>query len=235
VTEQPARFALSRSNGRNDTLHAFVEAVASLRFENCFNPYSDRCATHDHPDAPARRADALSAIMSRADEAPVDAVWIGRDLGHRGGRRTGLALTDDVHVTRHVRRWQVDVYQPTRSAAVAERTAAVVWGILDQLQARIFLWNVFPLHPHEPDAPFTNRQHNAREREAGEEILASLLDQLRPNHVVAIGNNAATSAKRVSSGATVLHVRHPSYGGQADFVRQLSMIYGLPDSAGRLL
>jgi len=70
-------------------IHPFVEAVASLQFEDCFNPYSDRCEVHDRRDAPRRRAAALSAMLRRATEEPVDAIWIGRDLGYRGGRRTG--------------------------------------------------------------------------------------------------------------------------------------------------
>lgn len=67
------------------------------------------------------------------------ALWIGRDLGYRGGRRTGLALTDDVHASHHARRWEIQMESPTVGTAVAERTAAVVWGMLDRISARIFL------------------------------------------------------------------------------------------------
>jgi hypothetical protein len=67
--------------------HPFVEAVASLRFENCFNPYIDRCTVHDLSDAPRRRSAVLSAMLEKASLVSVDAIWIGRDLGYRGGRR----------------------------------------------------------------------------------------------------------------------------------------------------
>lgn len=208
-------------------LHPFVDAVAKLKFDNCFNPYADRCEVHDHDDAPSLRAAALSAMLERAACEPVDAIWVGRDLGYRGGRRTGLALTDDVHIDKHARRWDLPAKRPTIGTAVAERTAAVVWSMLDQIDARIFLWNVFPLHPHESGEPFTNRQHNAYERRAGEELLQALIELLRPSRIIAIGNDAAVSTNRVVSLVPVVCVRHPSYGGQTQFLRQITELYGV--------
>jgi hypothetical protein len=208
-------------------LHPFVDAVAALRFDNCFNPYVDRCEVHDHEDAPYLRATALSAMVKNAAREPIDAIWVGRDLGYRGGRRTGLALTDDVHINRHAKRWDLSAERPTIGAAVAERTAAVVWSMLDQIDARIFLWNVFPLHPHEVGEPFTNRQHNACERRAGEEVLQALITLLRPKRIIAIGNDAAAAVNRVEDAVPVICVRHPSYGGQTQFLRQLAELYEL--------
>lgn len=209
------------------SLHPFVKAVASLRFDNTFNPYADRCEVHDRYDAPQRRARALSAVIEQATKTRIDAIWIGRDLGYRGGRRTGLALTDDVNVARHAQRWNVRVERQTKGEAVAERTAAVIWGMLDQIDEAVFLWNVFPLHPHESGLPFTNRQHNARERQAGEEILSLLVELLRPRRLLAVGNDAFGAATRIAGGFPVTLVRHPSYGGQRQFERQITELYGL--------
>jgi hypothetical protein len=170
-------------------------------------------------------------MLDRASVISVEAIWVGRDLGYRGGRRTGLALTDDVHIEQHAHRWDLIAERPTVGAAVSERTAAVIWNLLDKIDANIFLWNVFPLHPHESGNPFTNRQHNAVERRAGEEILAILVTLLRPHRIVAIGNDAMGSAQRVAGNVPVFGVRHPSYGGQNEFIAGVNTLYSQRMSA----
>ncbi len=206
----------------------FVEALGALDFQNTFNPYSNRCAVHDLDDAPRRRSQTLRSMLEVAITLEIDSIWIGRDLGYRGGRRTGLALTDDVHIHAHAARWGVTIERPTKGEAVAERTAAVLWRVLAQIEASVFLWNVFPLHPHESDDPFSNRSHNSRERRAGEELLFQLILLLKPCRLIAIGNDAARAAHRLGDRHEVVQVRHPSYGGQTEFSKQISELYDLP-------
>lgn len=205
----------------------FLRSLKGLSFENTFNPYSHRCELHDVEDAPERRSRALLGMLEAAASGEIDAVWIGRDLGYRGGRRTGLALTDDVHLGVHAARWNVSLERATAGSAVAERTAAVIWGTLASVTAQIFLWNVFPLHPHLPGQPFTNRAHGSVERAVGEEVLAELVAMLRPRRLIAIGGDAAKSAIRIAGVGPVAQVRHPSYGGQRDFVQQMACVYDL--------
>jgi uracil-DNA glycosylase len=212
----------------------FVGSLRDLKFENVFNPYADRCVVHDVSDAPARRAKALLKFLEAAAKTEIDALWIGRDLGHRGGRRTGLALTDDVHLAIHATRWNVSVERATTGAVVAERTAAVIWSMLALVPAPVFLWNVFPLHPHETGDPFSNRSHKPHERAVGEQLLAELIVMLRPRRLVAIGNDAAKTASRFAGNADVVQVRHPSYGGQRDFVRQVRCLYDLKPEAEQM-
>lgn len=205
----------------------FVSSIQDIRFENVFNPYADRCDVHDVEDAPNRRAKALLGMLEAASHSEIDALWIGRDLGYRGGRRTGLALTDDVHLGIHATRWNVSVERATAGTMVAERTAAVIWSMLATVTAHVFLWNVFPFHPHEPDDPFTNRAHSSRERATGEAILDELILILRPRRLVCIGNDAAKTAFRLGGLAEVVQVRHPSYGGQRDFLSQIRCLYAI--------
>jgi uracil-DNA glycosylase len=99
----------------------------------------------------------------------------------------------------------------------------------------VFLWNVFPFHPHEADEPFSNRSHKPHERAVGEALLAELIVMLKPRRLVAIGNDAAKVATRLVGTAQVAQVRHPSYGGQRDFIMQVQCLYDLEEvSAGQL-
>ena len=205
----------------------FVSQISTLRFADAFNPYSDRCPVHDFDDAPVRRSQLLIQMLEMAERVEVDSIWVGRDLGFRGGRRTGLALTDDVHFHDHLSRWGISQTRPTLGQPVSEKTATIIWEMLEYIQTPVFLWNVFPLHPHEPDTPFTNRAHNAKERRAGTEILHQLIRLVRPKRLIAVGNDAEKVLGKISGGAEVVKVRHPSYGGQSMFLRQVRELYGV--------
>ncbi len=209
--------------------NSFIRDLGSLSFSNTFNPYSERCEVYDFADAPKRRKALLKGMLQAAEDVDIDSVWIGRDLGYRGGRRTGLALTDDVHLVHHAKRWNVHVGRLTKGEAVPERTAAVIWGVLSQIHSPVFLWNVFPLHPYEAGKPFSNRAHNSKERAAGEELLAALISYLRPKRIVAIGNDAELAAQRIAAGCDVVKVRHPSYGGQNIFLDQVQNLYDIKE------
>jgi len=205
----------------------FVSELARLTFDNTFNPYSDRCEIYDYFDAPKKRRVLLRKMLIAANKVDIDAIWIGRDLGHRGGRRTGLALTDDINLHHHASRWDVECGQITKGNAVPERTAAVIWSVLAQITSPIFLWNVFPLHPFEAGSPFSNRSHNAKERKAGEELLGMLIVLLKPKRLIAIGNDAEIAVRRFGDQCEIVKVRHPSYGGQNIFLNQINSLYGI--------
>ncbi len=211
----------------------FVEQLSSIRFENSFNPYNDKCSRHDRDDAPRQRALTLQRLIERAQRVEVDSLWVGRDLGHRGGRRTGLALTDDVHFHAHLNRWQIEMERPTIGRPLPERTAGAVWDLLARIDRPIFLWNVFPFHPHLPGDTFSNRTHNAKERDSGIAILSQLIALLRPRRLIAVGNDSEKALIQIADKVPVIKVRHPSYGGQRDFSNSISDAFGL--AAGPLL
>lgn len=199
----------------------FVAALREQSLGDTFNPYSERCVRYDRKDAPQLRSHALRSLLETATEREVDAIWIGRDPGHRGARRTGLAFTDDVHLHEHADRWGLSIVRATRGPKIPERTATIIWKALSRIESPVVLWNVFPLHPHQPGNPFSNRRHNAHERRIGEEFLAELILLVQPRRLVAIGNDAARAARRLGHRRTIIQVRHPSHGGQAKFLGQI--------------
>jgi len=204
-----------------------VSMVRDLKFPNTFNPYVERCEQYDRPRAPEIRAGVLLDILCAAGKTDIDAIWIGRDLGHRGGRRTGLALTDDFWFSAHARRWGVDADRPTRGPIVRERTATIVWEVLELIEENVFLWNVFPLHPFPEDDMYGNRAHIAIERDAGMVLVRRLVAFLRPRRIIAIGRDSARALGNEMVEVDVWDVRHPSYGGERRFREQIASLYGL--------
>lgn len=57
--------------------------------------------------------------------------------------------------------------------------------------------------------------------------MAELINLIRPRRVVAIGNDATNSALKLLDASKVVSVRHPSYGGQTIFERQIRSLYDL--------
>lgn len=208
------------------SIKSWLRDVGSVEMSNVFNPYRSICRYYDKPHAARTRLSLLGAVVSRAAERGVDSIWIGRDLGYRGGRRTGLALTDDAHLRDHLERWNVDMPDAfLKGEAIAERTASIVWSELARIDESVFLWNVFPFHPYEGGNEMSNRAHTSKERGLGEELLSQLIELVRPRRLVAVGQNAHHSALRCAGRCEVRSIRHPSYGGQADFIRGLHDLY----------
>lgn len=206
--------------------NTFVRDLSSVSLTDVFNPYSDTCNVHDRRDAASVRRKNLRTYLGAALAQGIDTLWMGRDLGYRGGRRTGLALTDEFHIVDLEQVFpNTNFTRATVGEAVAERTAAEIWRALRALPKQPLLWNVFPFHPHEPANPLSNRRFTRRELAEVEELNAQLIRDFDVKRIVSIGQDAALYAKRF--GVSVETVRHPSYGGVVDFRKGISLLYGL--------
>ena len=71
----------------------------------------------------------------------------------------------------------------------------------------------------------SNRCHTRTERELTWPFLEALVGMLKPRRLVAIGGDAAKALAEVK--IPVSTVRHPSYGGQAEFIAGIEKIYGI--------
>jgi len=193
---------------------------------------------HDLDDAPAVRRENLRQVLHALKGRGTDTIWFGRDLGYRGGRRTGLSLTDEGRLAHFSRLLgHASLRRATVGLPIVERTASVVWGVIDRMPAPPVLWNAFPLHPHVEDDPMSNRAHSRIERRATEWTIRVLIETFAPKQVIAIGNDAKSALNDLGVDCTL--VRHPSYGGQGEFVATMERLYCLPptqtESQPRLL
>ena len=208
------------------TPDAFLADLAQVRLDSVFNPYSDQCPNYDLPGSHLCRRHNLEMALAAAWAVQGGSVWIARDLGYRGGRRTGLPLTDEVHLAQFSSAWGgLPLRKATAGPVMAERTATVIWEMLRRIGRPVFLWNLFPLHPHEAGDPMSNREHTVAERRVGEGFLTQLLEALQPERIIAIGNDAAVALQRLGLAHT--KVRHPSYGGRSAFCDGVAGAYGL--------
>lgn len=206
---------------------SFVRSLASLSHPNVFNPYADVCSVHDVRDAAALRRANLRSYLAVAEGMEVETIWMGRDLGYRGGRRTGLALTDEMHLRDMGKRYPgCSSRQATKGPALAERTAAEIWSVLHSIDRPPLLWNVFPLHPHEEGNSLSNRRFSSAELRSVEELNDALISWLKIKRIIAIGQDAAHYARRFNVKVTT--VRHPSYGGVREFRDGMRALYALP-------
>lgn len=211
------------------TPKSFVQALAATNLPSVFNPWHDRCSIHDRRDAAARRRANLQGMLEAVLDANVETIWIARDLGYRGGRRTGVPLTDEVHLT-HASALMggIALERATQGPAIAERTAAVVWQVFGRIGQPVMLWNVFPFHPHEADDPMSNRCHSRAEREVTWPLLQALVSMVQPKRIVAIGRDAHLALGGLDTEVTA--IRHPSYGGQREFIDGMFELYGISGS-----
>lgn len=208
----------------------FVRALASTHLPAVFNPWGELCEIHDLKDAAETRRGNFAKFLRASLDGGVKTMWIARDLGYRGGRRTGIPLTDEVHLRScGALLGGVDLDRATEGPVVAERTAAVIWRVLSRIGEPVMLWNVFPFHPHVDGDPMSNRCHTRQEREATWPLLEALIEMIEPTRIVAIGRDANLALAEL--GVETIAVRHPSYGGQSEFIASMYDLYGVDDEA----
>ncbi len=213
------------------TPSSFVHALAEIRLPNVFNPYIDLCDAHDRANAPAARRRGLRTYLEAAMDWGTHTIWMGRDLGQSGGRNTGIPFTDEAHLRLLTNFYRgASVSKTTYEEAVPERTAAEVWSALMQVHTLPLLWNLLPFQPHHPEQPFTNRKPTEQELRAVDELNGELVNMLRVERIIAIGQDVATHAARF--GIPVERVRLPS-GASTEFRAGIGRLYNMGKIAAR--
>ncbi|MDQ0630426.1 uracil-DNA glycosylase [Pantoea agglomerans] len=209
-----------KDNDTSERIISFINEIRNYSSKNVFNPYKDICQTHDTPDSPVLRLLNLELYLLAQTSIKPKQLWVGRDLGYRGGRRTGLALTDEHHLQRASEIIGSKLFnKSTHTTSVKERTATEIWNVINHIEHIPFLWNIFPFHPYEAGNQMSNRRHTTEEFLISACFIQNLLKIYDFEKVIALGNDAS---KRLSDlGITHEKIRHPSYGGQNEFKRKI--------------
>lgn len=225
----------SRENIEKRT-HKFIDKLCDVKSSNTFNPYVDMCDEKDTEDSTSMRRKLLFLLVKKACYAHEKDLWVARDLGYNGGRRTGLAMTDDKLLIKYLKTWNLKYPydKPICKDYVSERTATVVQSIIRKVDRKVFLWNVYPFHPYSKGKQFSNRKHTKVERDIGIDILKDLIDMIEPKRVIAIGNDARDAIKDMENINDFHHVRHPSYGGMNIFIKSMVEIYNIVENENQV-
>jgi hypothetical protein len=208
---------MSKSGRKIDDL---IETIKATRFENVFNPYVHNCNVHDHKKSCQIREENLRIYLNRQLKLEPEIIWLGRDLGYRGGRRTGIPLTDEMHLAILNQTLGTDkIAKATATELVKEMTAREIWKLASHFSLPPFLWNVFPFHPYEHDNAMSNRSHSKTEFQSSQKILETILDIFDFKYYFALGRDAYAVLDEM--GLKPVYVRHPSHGGQREFSKTI--------------
>jgi uracil-DNA glycosylase len=184
---------------------------------------------------------ALDAIEGRRERlrlhlsAPAPRLLlVGEAPGYQGARVTGCPFTSEALLLEEgvPRIGKLDGRLTSRRLPWREPSSTIVWRALleEGLTDQTLLWGAFPWHPHGDD-PLSNRPPNEAEKAVGAILLRKLMDVLPDVMVVAVGNVAAESLRRIEVEAE--KIRHPSNGGATAFRTGLAVVAMRLRSSGK--
>lgn len=197
------------------TIDDLINKLRAKEFANVTNQYH---AKYPHNNITVNN---LKHYFEEMAQRNPHVALIGEAPGYNGCRLTGIPFTSE-YIIQNVfntlesdNRYLINNYAKPQK----EPTATIVWQELNRLGLRPLLWNAFPFHPHKPNNFNTNRAPNTDELMFGLEVLKEILTLFNIEQVVAIGNVAHDLMTKNGINCTL--VRHPSYGGKADFIAGL--------------
>lgn len=150
---------------------------------------------------------------------------VGEAPGYQGARVSGTAFTSEALLLEGgiPRLGRLGNRLTTRHIPWREPSATVVWGALHKegLADHAILWNAFPWHPY-GESSLSNRAPTEDEKAIGAPLLRKLITALPKVTVVAVGNVAADSLRKM--GVDAEKIRHPSNGGANAFRNGLALL-----------
>lgn len=163
------------------------------------------------------RRDNLRVYLQQMISIQPQFMLVGEAPGYRGARLTGIPFVSPDMLTQLPSRLGISPLTiPNEWPHIQkEASATIMWETMAQVTAVPLLWNAFPFHPHQPHKQQSNRKPTSKELTLGRPFLQELHDLFTIHTVIAIGNTAAQALTLWN--IPYEKVRHPSYGGKADF------------------
>ena len=186
--------------------------------ETLANPYAtERPDLDKHGGAAQRRGNCERYLRTFADSPP-RLVIVGEAAGYQGCRFSGIAFTSEHTLANHAFfKDRGFARSGIRERLFREPSGSIVWETIDQMPHVPVLWNIVPFHPHRPGEPLSNRTPTRPERELGGRFLKELLALFGAPKVAAAGKISGETLTQLGISHTA--VRHPAYGGKAEFQR----------------
>lgn len=201
----------------------FVDELAVTEVTpNVYNQYSYESVEND-----VRRKNLL-IYLNRMYKLKPRIILVGEAPGYRGCRITGVPFTSDHLLMNNMDGLNLFGRESGYSLAdynkklQKEATATIIWETLIKYDLMALAWNAFPYHPHKKENDESNRTPLKGELLIGEKFLIKMIEMFEIKKVVAVGNKADESLKRLSISAT--KIRHPSQGGKNEFVEGIKKL-----------
>lgn len=210
--------------------HAAINALLTRlskvpHTETLANPYATERAELDRPGGAAIRRRNCASYLQKLAAQGVSLIILGEAAGYQGCRFSGIAFTSE-HTLAHHPFFKDGGYERSgsRERLFREPSGSIVWETIATLPHTPVLWNIVPFHPHHPDKPLSNRTPTRAEREHGKQFLLELLEIFGHPPIAAAGRLSSETLD--SLGIKHTAVRHPAYGGKAEFQAGIAKIRG---------
>ncbi|MEA1914886.1 MAG: uracil-DNA glycosylase [Campylobacterota bacterium] len=192
----------------------FLEKLHKRAHKNsAFNPYKD-----------IRVLSNLEHYLTQLYQHYFDGVMLVSEApGYSGCAITGIPFTT-VGIMKQEPH-EIFKYDYYLAQEYRDVSGQVIWEYLKHKDKLPLLWNAFPFHPYNKYKKLSNRKPNAAEIKQGQWYTQQLIEIFKPKVIASIGRVGQQALMQSLENESIQYIRHPSYGGKADFIQGMDKIY----------
>ncbi len=154
-----------------------------------------------------------------------DSMLIAEAPGYSGCNITGIPFTTVKIIEEKPHKifddLKDDIY---KGEYFSDISGAIIWDYLGNKGTLPLFWNSFPFHPYKKYKKLTNRKPIKSEIEEGIEYINDLIDIFNPKTIASLGRYGQISLQKIYPNKSIKYIRHPSYGGKADFIKGMNSL-----------